>query len=163
MKKVCFLVDSIFTIGGVQRVTAVIAKELSKTCDVTIVTFDEPASAPNGDCPPTLRYCFFRYPTAGTLKNLCCKAYSAFYRKVQPQGRWTSNLYAHSSFPSELRLALADELRQGHYDTIIGVHAPLAARLATLKPLLPGVRCIGWIHNSFEALFSPASPYYMLK
>lgn len=159
MKKVCFLVDSIFTIGGVQRVTAVIAKELSKTCDVTIVTFDEPASAPNGDCPPTLHYRFFRYPTAGTLKNLCCKAYSACYRKLQPQGRWTSNLYAHSSFPSELRLALADELRQGHYDTIIGVHAPLAARLATLKPLLPGVRCIGWIHNSFEALFSPASPY----
>ena len=158
MKKVCFLVDSIFTIGGVQRVTAVIAKELSKTCDVTIVTFDEPAPHPNGD-EPHLHYRFFRYPTVGTFKNLCCKAYSACYRKLQPQGRWTSNLYAHSSFPSELRLALADELRQGHYDTIIGVHAPLAVRLATLKPLLPGVRCIGWIHNSFEALFSPASPY----
>ena len=42
MKKVCFLVDSIFTIGGVQRVTAVIAKELAKTYDVTIVTFDKP-------------------------------------------------------------------------------------------------------------------------
>ena len=30
MKKICFLVDSIFSYGGVQRVTAVIAKALSK-------------------------------------------------------------------------------------------------------------------------------------
>ena len=40
--RICFLVDSIFSIGGVQRVTAVIAKELSKCYDVTIVTFDKP-------------------------------------------------------------------------------------------------------------------------
>ena len=44
MKRICFLVDSIFSIGGVQRVTAVIAKELAKTYDVTIVTFDDPKS-----------------------------------------------------------------------------------------------------------------------
>ena len=30
MKKICFVVDSIFSYGGVQRVTAVIAKELAK-------------------------------------------------------------------------------------------------------------------------------------
>lgn len=36
MNKICFLVDSIFTIGGVQRVTAVIAKELAKDYDVTV-------------------------------------------------------------------------------------------------------------------------------
>ena len=40
MKRICFVVDSIFTIGGVQRVTAVIAKELARNYDVTIVTFD---------------------------------------------------------------------------------------------------------------------------
>ena len=42
MKRICFLVDSIFSIGGVQRVTAVIACALSKNYDVTIVTFDKP-------------------------------------------------------------------------------------------------------------------------
>ena len=42
MKRICFLVDSIFSYGGVQRVTAVIAKELAKTYDITIVTFDNP-------------------------------------------------------------------------------------------------------------------------
>ena len=42
MKRICFLVDSIFSFGGVQRVTAVIAKELAKTYDITIVSFDNP-------------------------------------------------------------------------------------------------------------------------
>jgi glycosyltransferase involved in cell wall biosynthesis len=54
---------------------------------------------------------------------------------------------------------LAKELLQGHYDFIIGVHAPLAARLATLRPYLPTTKLIGWIHNSFEALFSETSLY----
>jgi glycosyltransferase involved in cell wall biosynthesis len=44
-------------------------------------------------------------------------------------------------------------LQNGNYDIIIGVHAPLAGRLATMKRDLPNVKCIGWIHNSFEALF----------
>ena len=40
-ERICFLMDSIFSYGGVQRVTAVIAKELAKDNDVTIVTFDK--------------------------------------------------------------------------------------------------------------------------
>lgn len=162
MKKVCFLVDSIFTFGGVQRVTAVLAKELAKDYDVTIVTFDRPDSKDTtlyGLSEAPVKYRFFSYPSVGKLKKQLCKAYSGLYRKARLQGRFSSNLYAHSSFPSELRTALAVELRQGHYDTVVGVHAPLAARLATLMPLLPGVRCVGWVHNSFEALFSPSSRY----
>ena len=161
-KRICFLTDSIFSIGGVQRVTAVIAKELSKNYDVTIVTFDEPSAKDTSlyDLSEgNISYRFFHYPTIGNIKRLICKAYSAFYRKCQPQSQWTSDLYARSSFPAKLRTALAQELRKGNYDTIIGVHAPLAARLATLMPLLPDVRCLGWVHNSFEALFSPHSLY----
>ena len=40
MKRICFLTDSIFSVGGVHRVPAVIAKEFARTCDVTIVTLD---------------------------------------------------------------------------------------------------------------------------
>lgn len=162
MKKVCFLVDSIFTFGGVQRVTAVLAKELAKDYDVTIVTFDRPDSKDTtlyGLSEAPVKYRFFSYPSVGKLKKQLCRAYSGLYRKARLQGRFASNLYAHSSFSSELRTALADELRQGHYDTVVGVHAPLAARLATLMPALPGVRCVGWVHNSFEALFSATSRY----
>ena len=140
-KRICFLVDSIFSIGGVQRVTSVIAKELSKSNDVTIVTFSD------------IHYRFISYPPIGNFKNKLCKAYSGLYMRLLPQSQWTSDLYAHSSFPSELRKVLIEELKLGNYQTIIGVHAPLSGRLATIKKYLPGVKTIGWIHNSFEALF----------
>ena len=164
MKRVSFIVDSIFTIGGVQRVTAVIAKELAKEYDVTIVTFDK-AEKKNtsmyGLNEANIIYRFISYPQIGELKNKLCKAYSGLYLKLQPQSKWSSNLYARSSFPSELRQVLLSELKRADYDIIIGVHAPLAARLATLKKDLPKAKLIGWLHNSFEALFGENSHYYI--
>lgn len=162
MKKICFLVDSIFSIGGVQRVTAVIAKELAKTYDVTIVTFDDPKAKDLAFYElheATINYRFFTYPQVGYLRNKICKAYSGLYQKYRFQSKWASNLYAHSSFPSPLRKALTKELRNGNYDIIIGVHAPLAGRIATMKKDLPKAKCIGWIHNSFQALFGEGFIY----
>lgn len=162
MKRICFLVDSIFSYGGVQRVTAVIAKELAKTNDVTIVTFDH---SKDKDLvlyelhEANINYIFFAYPPVGSLRNKICKAYSGLYQKYFLQSKWASNLYAHSSFPKPLRKALTKELRNGNYDVVIGVHAPLAGRLATMKNELRNIKCIGWIHNSFEALFSESFIY----
>lgn len=154
--------DSIFSYGGVQRVTAVIAKELAKDCDVTIVTLDNPSAKDTsfyGLDKAEIQYRFFAYPDTPKWKGLLCKAYSYLYRKVLPQNKLTSNWYSHSSFPSEKREALATELKNGGYDVIIGVHAPLAIRLATCKSQLKGVRLIGWIHNSYKALFGVGSLY----
>ncbi len=162
MKRICFVVDSIFSIGGVQRVTAVIAKGLAKDYDVTIVTFDKPKSKDTslyGLDEVKINYRFFSYPSISSFKKRFCILYSGIYLKLQPQGRRWSDFYAKSSFPSELRNALTTELLKGQYDTIIGVHAPLAARLATLRPLLQNVKLIGWLHNSFEALFGETSLY----
>ncbi len=143
MKKLCFLVDSIFTVGGVQRVTAVIAGALSKDYDVTIVTFDSPekkdlAMYQLGDYH--LHYQFISYPCVSPTKNKLCKTYSYLYRKM-------------------LRNALIKALQEGRYDAVIGVHAFLAIRLATIKKELRDVKSIGWIHNSFDALLRDGSPY----
>lgn len=164
MKKICFIVDSIFTIGGVQRVTAVIAKELAKEHDVTIATFDREELKDTtlyGLGEADIRYRFFRYPQIPPLKKKLCRICSGFYLKLQPQARWWSDIYSHSSYPSEQRHALAKELKAGDYDVIIGVHAPLAARLASLRRYLPNARLIGWLHNSYEALFGDNSHYYI--
>ena len=160
MKKICFLIDSIFSIGGVQRVTAVIAKALATDHEITIVTFDNPSKEDISMYDlkdAAIQYIFFKYPQVNTLKNFFCKAYSAIYRKVLPQTKITSDWYAHSSFPSELRDALVQELKG--FDIIVGVHAPLATRLASCKPFLENTKLIGWIHNSYEALFGENSRY----
>lgn len=164
MKRICFLTDSIFSIGGVQRVTSVIAKQLTKDYNVTIVTFDKPDNINTslyGLNEVGIQYRFIKYPKVGKLKNILCKTYSGLYLKLQPQNKWSSNLYAKSSFPSELRQVLLAELKREEFDIIIGVHAPLAARLATLKKNLPKAKLIGWLHNSYEALFGDNSHYYI--
>ena len=161
-KRICFLMDSFFSIGGVQRVTAVIAKELAKDYDVTIVTFDKPKQKDTslyGLSEADINYRFFNYPEPPLWKKKCCKAYSYLYRKWLPQIRITSDIYSHSSFPSQKRNALAKELAAGSYDIIIGVHAPLAVRLASCRKHLKGVKLIGWIHNSYAALFGEKSMY----
>lgn len=162
MKRICFVVDSIFSIGGVQRVTAVIAKELAKDYDVTIATFDKHEQADRSLYhldEAKLDYLFLTYPQIGKLKKYICKAFSGLYVKLQPRAEWCSNLYARSSFPYELRQALLPALQYGDFEVVIGVHAPLAARLATLRKELPNIKCIGWLHNSYEALFGETSRY----
>ena len=162
MKRICFLSDSIFSVGGVQRVTAVIAKELAKDYAITIVTFDKPNSYDPqlyDLVSSNITYRYFSYPTIKNWKIKIYKLCSGIYLKCDFQSKWASNLYAWSSFPPPLRNALAKELNEGQYDVIIGVHAPLSARLATLRPYLPDTKLIGWIHNSFEALFSNTSLY----
>ena len=162
MKKLCFLVDSIFTIGGVQRVTAVIAGALAKDYNVTIVTFDHPrikdlSLYQLADYP--IKYQFVSYPSISPTKDKLYKAYSYLYRKILHQCGLTSDLYAHSSFPKERRDALIKNILEGRYDAVIGVHAFLAIRLATIKKELGNTKAIGWIHNSFEALLREGSPY----
>lgn len=162
MKKICFLTDSIFSIGGVQRVTSVLARELAKTYDVTIVTLDkqEQMDTTLYDLQDAaIHYRFFAYPETAKWKNYCCKAYSYLYRKWLPQNKLASDFYSHSSFPAEKRNALAKELQRGDYDVIIGVHAPLAVRLASCRKRLGKAKLIGWIHNSYEALFGEKSLY----
>ncbi len=162
MKRICFLTDSIFSFGGVQRVTAVLARQLATDHDVTIVTLDDPTTQDTtlyDLSQADIHYRFFAYPSTPLWKDCWCKTYSFLYRKLLPQTRLTSRGYAHSSFPSEKRDALAEELLAGHYDVIIGVHAPLAVRLAACRRQLTGVRLIGWIHNSYEALFGRGSHY----
>lgn len=142
--------------------TAVIAKELAKDNDVTILTLDKEEAKDTslyGLDQSAIHYKFFTYPPTSQLKRRFCKAYSYLYRRVLPQTRWTSDWYAHSSFPSEKRDALAQVLIDGHYDVIIGDHAPLSVRLAACKKLLGNARLIGWIHNSYDALFSNGSFY----
>ena len=129
---------------------------------IKIVTLDNPDLEDKeiyGLNEAHIHYRYFQFPCIGKWKNFVCKAYSALYRKILTQTRLTSDWYSHSSFPSEQRSALINELNEGSYDVIIGDHAPLAVRLATCKSQLKNTKLIGWVHNSYEALFGKNSLY----
>lgn len=86
-KKICLLVDSIFSIGGVQRVTAVIAKELAKEYDVTIVTFDNPKDKDTnlyGLHEADIQYRFFSYPKSDLSRIYVAKYTAGYISNVNP-------------------------------------------------------------------------------
>ena len=128
--------DSIFSIGGVQRVTAVIAKELAKDYDVTIFTFDKPQKKDTNLYElkeQDIHYQFFAYPDVARIKGFLFKVHRAIYVRLWPKAKWHSKIYAITSFPSEQRNTILPALQAGNFDIIIGVHAPLSERLATIK------------------------------
>ena len=159
--KICFFCDSIYSYGGVQRVLAVIAKELSKSHDVYIMTMDD-------DCnhediynlrESKVRIIYFKFRPVTKLSYYTHKPYSWLYKKYLPKNKLTSDLYAHSSFPRLQRKQLTDTLNSYHFDVIIGVHAFLSIKLATIRKSTHAQKVIGWMHNSYQAFFENEHPY----
>ena len=162
MKKICFIADSIFKSSGKQRVTAVIAEELTKYYDVTIVTFEDPEQQDLTmydlkNYP--IKFVYTHFPEIGKWKELSYNIYNYLYKNLLPKTAATSDMYAHSSFPRQRREAVVKVLKEGNYDVIIAVNSYLSMRLATIKKDLGGVKAIGWIYNSFNAFIREGSPY----
>ena len=162
MKKICFIADSIFKSSGKQRVTAVIAEELTKYYDVTIVTFEDPEQEDlrmYGLQNYPIKFVYTHFPEIGKWKKLSYSIYNYLYKNLLPKTAATSDMYAHSSFPRQRREAVVKVLKEGNYDVIIAVNAYLSMRLATIKKDLGNVKAIGWIYNSFNAFIREGSPY----
>lgn len=161
-KRVCFLCESVLSIGGVQRVLAVIATALSRHHHVTILALHD-----DGKCDRRLydlhltdvEIQFFHPAPPRGLNAKAHRMCSGLYRKVLPHNALTSRVYAHSSFPWSLRRQFVKVLNEGRYDAIVGVHAGLSVKLATLRHRLNAPCVVGWMHNSYQALFGRENPY----
>lgn len=153
--KICFYCDSIFTIGGVQRVLAVIAKGLASKHQVTILTADAPElenTALYGLNEEQIDYRYIRYPRLPFYEYYPCKAYSFLYKKFLPKNRLTIKGYCYSSFPGSYRKRLLRALSEGGYDLIVGVHVYPSFYLSAIKKHLRA-KVVGWLHTSYHAFF----------
>lgn len=153
--KICFYCDSIFTFGGVQRVLAGLAKELSRRHEVTILTRDNPSDEDRsmyGLQDAALRFRYLHYPELSFYEKIPCKAYSLMYKKVLPQNARTTRLYSYSSFPSTYRRILIGALQEEDYDVVVGVHVFPSLFLAGIRKHIRA-KVVGWMHNSYEAFF----------
>jgi len=159
--KICFYCNSLFTFGGVQRVLAVLAKNLSKEYDVTILTLDDPSLNDTSMYDlnsADIHYINLQYPKIPFYENIPCKAYSLLYKTILPQNKILSKWYGYSSFPHTQRSLLIKTLNQGNYDVVVGVHVFLSFHLASIHKSIHA-KTIGWMHSSYDAFFSIKTPY----
>lgn len=63
--------------------------------------------------------------------------------------RWQKYAY----FPEYLIDGVCNLVKQGEYDCVIGSTVSSAVLVGLMKEKLPGVRLIGWHHNSYEIYF----------
>ena len=102
---------------------------------------------------------FFKFRPVTEVTYYTHKPYSWLYKRYLPKNQFTSTLYAHSSFPRLQRQQLTECLNSYHFDIIIGVHAFLSIKLATIRKNLDAKKVIGWMHNSYQAFFENEHPY----
>lgn len=158
--KILFYCDTVFGYGGVERVLSVIAKAMTEHHDVTILSTDMRAdTAMYGYDKSDVKFEYISYPQKKSIEQFCCKAYSCMYKKLLPKCNVTSEGYSKSFFLPSYKKALTEKINSGRYDIVIGVHAFLSLHLASIRKRLNAKKVIGWMHNSYEALFVKDNPY----
>lgn len=157
--KILFYCDTVFSIGGVQRVLAMISHGLSKEHNVTILTTDNIHKLSMYDYDKSsIVFDFIDYSPIYNLQSFLCKSYSFLYKYILFQTRITSSIYAKSFFLPAYRRKLIKKINEGNYDVVVGVHAYFSLHLASIKDQIHA-KTIGWMHNSYEAFFEKENPY----
>ena len=160
LMKILFYADTVFGFGGVQRVLAVIAKALSDEHDVTILSTDTDVNlSMYGYGQSNVKFEYITYQGKINFEFYLCKTISFIYKKVLPHNSATSRLYSYSFFRPSYKKQLIAKVNGGEYDAVIGVHAFLSLHLASVRKRLNVKNIIGWMHNSYDALFEKNNPY----
>lgn len=147
-----FYCDTVFGVGGVQRVLAEVAKRLSEEYEVTILTTDDIRQTRRYDYHrSSVRFVSLIYAPVSIWRRLRQKCCSFVCKYLLPKNEWTCSLYARSFFLLPYQDELIEKINGGNYDVAIGVHAYCCLHLAIVRSKLNVPRTVGWMHNSYEA------------
>lgn len=161
--KICFWVSSIATVGGVQRVTTVVANNLSRYYDVTILTHDSNIQLDNMNYEIDKRIKvisvpkdidFFGHPTF--LKR-CIKRINKSIGFLNNECGY--KLLRKICLPKNRVRRTAEFFKQFNFDIVIGVEGDKALMLSNISKYVD-LKTIGWQHNSFNAYFFNKNKYY---
>lgn len=160
MKKILFYCDTVFGVGGVQRVLAEVAKRLSEEYEVTILTTDDIRQTHRyGYDRSSVRFVSLTYAPVSIWRRLRQKCCSFVFKYLLPKNEWTCSMYARSFFLLPYQEELVEKINDGNYNVAIGVHAYCSLHLAIVRFELNVQRTAAWMHNSYEALFEKKHPY----
>ena len=147
--KICFIGPSMGDCGGVQRVMAVIANGLSADHEVTMISLDndtERSFYPLAGKVRLINYNDYHYNKNWIARGI--RGLAKRRQKVLP-----ASLAKYAYFPAYLIAGVCNLVKQGEYDCVIGSTVSSAVLVGLMKEKLPGVRLIGWHHNSYEIYF----------
>ena len=157
--KICFLVTDIFIIGGVQRVTTVLANKLSEFHNIEIVCMEKSQSNSTiYDLNKNICVRHINLPNESKSKEF-------IYRKLRGLNRKTNIinkieiLLKEIYYPKSKINNIVKFINDNNYDIVIGVEGIFSLLLGIINKKITA-KTIGWYHNSYEAYFCNKQRYY---
>lgn len=153
--KICIWTSKIFTLGGTKRVVTVLANELIKEHDVTIMTYQDRfrenrnmyhmSEDINVDFIDNNDFISRRWTPASWFRDTVLdlnEKHGIFNKKKY------NHLLANSLYPRKVREKWIKYLNEQDYDIIIAT-GQISLRLAMLAPYLKA-KTVGWQHNCYS-------------
>ncbi|MBE6088926.1 MAG: glycosyltransferase family 4 protein [Clostridium beijerinckii] len=160
--KICFVTSNIFSLGGVQRVTTVLANELVKDNEVDILCTSDKHK---------LNYELYHLNRSVNIQvnsimhkkrlisKLICKSLMIVNNKT---GIFNKSKYIKTLnkiyFPGKIQKRFLEYLNTKNYDVIIAVEVLYSMLIGSIANELDA-KTIGWQHNSYEAYFETKDKY----
>jgi len=160
---ICFITNTIFNLGGVQRVLSVLASELSKNNKVDIICTNNDFEInremynlnSNVNIKINLELLNKRF-----INKVICKV----FQKINSLTGIFNNLImkdilTYIYYPNEIQNKFLDHLNTQNYDIVIGVEGYYSLLIGILSDRLNAIT-IGWQHNSYDAYLNNKNRYY---
>lgn len=165
--KVCFIYDSVFRIGGVQRVLAKVVNQLANHHEIYIVCnekFDLGANVYNIDLNKVtiIHKDIIQYNPKKKLNLLRSRFFNnlvKIFRNNEKVIYVLSKFYFHPKVKKDL----IDFIDINEFDIVIGCMMHFNLILGSIKDSLSKTRVFGWEHNSFNSYFDVNRDFYVKK
>ena len=162
MKKICFFTNSMFKIGGEQRITSMIANELvNNNYDVTIIIkCKEKIDYDLYNLSKQINLIFLDMNYDFRLNNIKLFEILRIINRKKGVFKNNSRLIRHFFCSNKMLRRLKELFRNNCYDVVIGVAGDRSFILSYLKKHIKG-KLIFWNHMNFDAHFkNKGSRYY---
>lgn len=160
--KICFITDSIFSYGGVERVVSVIASSLTSNHEVDVLCTKDrfPINRELYNLNPKVN---INIDSSIKKKDTISHLFSGFGRKLNKKTGILNNksmlqLSEKSYFPEVIKTNFINYLNNKNYDVVIGVEGYYSVLLGIICNNLKS-KVIGWQHNSYYAYFNTPNKY----
>ena len=161
MKRICFFTNSMFKIGGEQRITSLIANELIKNnYDVTIIIkCNENIDYSLYNLSKKVHLIFLNMNYDFRLNNIVFFEKLRIINKKTGLFKSSKKLIRHFFCSNKLLYKLKKIFSNNEYDVVIGVAGDRSFILSYIKKFISG-KLIFWNHMNFDAHFKNKNSRY---
>ena len=155
MKKICFLTDSVFNIGGVQRCVTVVANELiALGYDVSIICLDRyPIDYKLYNLSKNVNIKFIYNEENDKIKFFWAKVFRKLNRTKGFFSKYEKLLERiYYTYCKNRNFELVKYIEKNNFDVVIGAGGDLSVLLAILKNQITA-KTYGWQHSSCDSYF----------